>query len=88
MGCRDVEEGCPASCSGLVLAAELARQCPGLRDVRAPGQETSFVLHRLGFGLCSSIIPAHCSQLISKGICLLRPCIRPFWHCFCSLHPF
>lgn len=52
---------------------------------RAPGLEISFVLHQLSLGLWSSIIPAHCSQLISKGICLLRP---TFLCCFCSLYPF
>lgn len=47
MGCRDVGEGCPAPCSASVLAAELARQCPGLGD--------GLYVHRAGGFLCAAL---------------------------------
>lgn len=48
----------------------------GVRDRLC--RETCFMQHGLGARenscLCVSIIPVRCSQLISKAMCLLRPC--------------
>lgn len=65
-------EGCPAPGRGLCWLQGWADRAPG-PAVCAPGLGISFVLHQPRSGLGSSIIPAQCSQLISKGICLLRP---------------
>lgn len=55
MSCRDVGEGRPASCSGLVLAAELARQCPGLRDGLYVHQARRLPLCCTGLGLVCAV---------------------------------